>query len=89
MLAEDVGLHGQALDQEQLLMGEEKGLLLRERLPMRRHSANPLIIISNLLLVRIPTTTSHRGIRLPLLRRSTVMQAGRRIHQARVGATQP
>lgn len=88
VVVEDVEMHGQALDQEQLLMGEEKGSLLRGRLPMRQQTANPPII-SNHLPIRISTTTSHGRTRLPSPRRSRVMQAECRTRRARLGATQP
>ena len=87
VVAEDVEIHGQALEQEQLLMEEEKGSLLRGRLRTRRQTADPPII-SNHLPIRISTTTNHGGARLPYPRHSRATQVKRRVHRARVGATQ-
>lgn len=88
VLAEDVEIHGQALGQDQLLLEEGKGSLLRGRLPTRRQPANPPII-TNHLQIRISTTKTHGGIRLPYPRRSRVTQAKCQIYRAIVGAIQP
>lgn len=88
VVAEGEEMHGQALDQEQLLMEEKKGSLLRGRLPMRRRPAN-LPIISKHLPVRICTTANHGGTRLPFPRHSRATQANSRVRRARVGATLP
>lgn len=87
-VAEDVEVHGQALDQEQLLMEAEKGSWSRRCRPARRQPGRRPII-SKRLPIRILTTTIHGRTRLPFPRPSTVTQANCRARRATFGAIQP
>ena len=88
VVAELVEMHGQALDQEQLPQEEEKGSRFKGRQPTRPRTANPRIT-SNLLPVRIYSTTNQGRTRPPFPRRSRVTQVEHQMRRTRAGATRP